>query len=55
MAGVGEPGLVLDDGMTIACASGAIRPTRIQRAGRPAMALDELLRGLAIPTGSLLD
>lgn len=54
LEGDSEPGLTIDDGMSIACARGAIRPTRIQRAGRPAMALNELLRGLAVPSGSLL-
>ncbi len=47
----GWPGQVLDDRLTIACGKHAIRPTRIQRAGKPAMALDEFLRGNAIPAG----
>lgn len=51
----GAPGLVLDDRLTIACGSGAIRPTLIQRAGKPVMALDDFLRGNAIPAGTLLD
>ena len=47
----GLPGLILDDQLTIACGKGAIRPTRIQRAGKPAMDVSELLRGKPIPAG----
>ncbi len=50
--GSGEPGTVLDDNLTIACGSGAIRPTRIQRAGKPAMDTADLLRGKPIPAGA---
>jgi methionyl-tRNA formyltransferase len=49
-----EVGIVLDDAMTIACGSGAIRPTRIQRAGKPAMFLADLLRGRPIAAGTSL-
>ncbi len=52
--GSGEPGVVIDDRLTIACGSGAIRPTLVQRAGRPAMAPTALLRGRAIPVGTKL-
>ena len=51
---VGTPGTVLDDALTIACGRGAIRPVRVQRAGRGAMTVAELLRGFAIPIGTLL-
>ena len=50
----GEPGTVLDHGLTIACGSGSIVPTQVQRAGRGAMRPDELLRGFVIPVGSRL-
>ncbi len=50
----GEPVTTLDERLTIACGSGAVRPTVIQRAGRPAMSVDELLRGRAIAVGVLL-
>ncbi len=50
----GDPGTVLDDQLTIACAIGAIRPTFIQRAGKPAMPTADLLRGKAIPAGTRL-
>ncbi len=50
----GTPGTVLDDGLTIACGQGAIRPLIVQRAGRPAMDTAALLRGRAIPAGTVL-
>jgi len=52
--GAGKPGEVLDDSLTIACGSGAIRPSTVQRAGRPAMAAGELLRGRPIAAGTQL-
>ncbi|WP_242115773.1 methionyl-tRNA formyltransferase [Sphingomonas lacusdianchii] len=52
--GAGVPGTVMDDALTIACAEGALRPTLVQRAGRGAMTPAELLRGFAIPEGTLL-
>lgn len=52
--GAGGAGTTLDDALTIACASGAIRPTLIQRAGRPAMDVASLLRGRAIGGGTCL-
>jgi methionyl-tRNA formyltransferase len=45
---------VLDAGLTIACGAGAIRPLRVQRAGRGIMTPAELLRGFAIPVGTRL-
>ncbi len=51
----GTPGTVLDDRLTVACAAGGgVRLTRLQRPGRGAMAADELLRGFAIPAGTVL-
>jgi methionyl-tRNA formyltransferase len=52
--GRGAPGTVLDDQLTIACDTGAIRPTRVQRAGRAAMTPAELLRGFALTVGTRL-
>jgi methionyl-tRNA formyltransferase len=51
----GAAGTVLDEHLTIACGAGAIRPTRIQRAGKPAMATIELLRGMPITRGTVLN
>jgi methionyl-tRNA formyltransferase len=46
------PGVTLDDALTVACNPGAVRATRVQRAGKPAMDAGELLRGRAIPKGT---
>jgi methionyl-tRNA formyltransferase len=53
-AGDGPPRTVLDDRLTIACGTGAIRPVTVKRAGRGAMATAELLRGFPIPAGTML-
>jgi len=50
----GTAGTVLDDELTVACGTNAIRPTLIQRAGKPAMPTAELLRGKPIPSGTIL-
>jgi methionyl-tRNA formyltransferase len=50
----GEPGMVLDDCLTVACGQGYIRPLKVQRAGRAPMRPGELLRGFAIPKGTVL-
>lgn len=47
-------GEVLDDQLTVACGTGSIRPTLIQRAGKPAMQTADLLRGKPIPPGTIL-
>ncbi len=52
--GQSAPGTVQDDALTIACGDGAIRPTLVQRAGRPAMATQVLLRGWTIAPGAQL-
>jgi methionyl-tRNA formyltransferase len=52
--GEGDPGLVLDDGLTIACGAGAVRLLRAQREGKGAQDAGEFLRGFAIPRGTRL-
>ena len=52
--GTGEPGVTLDDALTVACDDGALRLTMLQRAGKPVMAAADLLRGKAIPAGTRL-
>lgn len=52
--GSGIPGQVLDERLTIASGSGAIRPTLVQRAGRGPMKTEEFLRGFPLPKGSVL-
>jgi methionyl-tRNA formyltransferase len=52
--GSGEPGTVLDDHLTIACAQGAVRIVELQRAGKQPMQADEFLRGIPLKTGTQL-
>jgi methionyl-tRNA formyltransferase len=54
VAGSGVPGTVLDNGLTIACGDGALRPIRVQLPGRPAMDTDAFLRGHPVPPGTVL-
>ena len=49
-----SPGVTLDDALAIACNPGAIRATRVQRAGKPAMDAADLLRGRPILRGTRL-
>ena len=49
-----RPGQVMDDNLTIACGTGCIRPLKVQRAGRAVMSPADLLRGFAIPKGTIL-
>jgi len=53
-ASSGAPGEVLDGDFSIACGSGAIRPVRLQRAGKPAMDRAEFLRGRPVAKGTIL-
>jgi methionyl-tRNA formyltransferase len=48
------PGTVIDDRLAVACGEGAVRLTRLQRAGRAPVDLDAFLRGFAVPKGSRL-
>ncbi len=52
--GSGAPGAVLDDDFTIACGTGAIRPLRLQRAGKPVLDRAEFLRGRPVAAGTVL-
>ncbi len=57
--GSGAPGEVLDDQLMIGCGpsdgvAGALRLTRLQRAGKAPMAARDLLRGFPIATGTRL-
>jgi methionyl-tRNA formyltransferase len=54
VAGTSKAGTISDDQLTIACGVDAIRPAIIQRAGKPAMPTADLLRGKAIPAGTIL-
>jgi methionyl-tRNA formyltransferase len=50
----GRPGEVLDDCLNVACGTGILRPLQVQRAGRGAMTIGELLRGFPIAKGTVL-
>ena len=50
----GTPGTVLDDDFSIGCGSGAIRPLRLQRAGKPVLERSEFLRGRPVAAGTTL-
>jgi len=50
----GAPGTIVDNDFTIACGTGAIRPLRLQRAGKPVLERGEFLRGRAVAAGTVL-
>jgi methionyl-tRNA formyltransferase len=52
--GSGPPGRVLDDTLTIACGTGAVRLVELQRAGARAMKAEEFLRGTPIAPAGVL-
>ena len=54
-SGSGRPGQVLDDNLTIACGTGAVRLVEVQRAGGKPLSADEFLRGVPVAVGSYLD
>lgn len=52
--GEGAPGEVLDDRLTVACGTGAVRVTELQRQGRAAAPAKDVLRGFALLPGARL-
>ena len=50
--GAGALATVLDDKLTIACGSGAVRISYLQRAGKQPMSAEEFLRGAQITAGT---
>ena len=52
--GSGEPGAIQDTDFTIACGTGALRPVTLQRAGKPAMSLEDFTRGRPVTAGTTL-
>ena len=52
--GSGQPGVVLDDQLTVACGDGAVRVVELQRAGRQPMNAEAFLRGTPVARGSEL-
>ena len=52
--GGGEPGTVLTDDLAVACGTGALRLTRLQREGKGAMDAADFQRGNAVAIGTVL-
>ncbi|MBM7044459.1 MULTISPECIES: methionyl-tRNA formyltransferase [Rhizobium] len=52
--GTGAPGNVLTEDLVIACASGAVRLTKLQKAGGKLLASADFLRGTPIAQGTVL-
>ena len=50
----GTAGCVLDDKLTVACGEGAIRLTKLQRAGKSAQDAEQFLNGWPLPAGTQL-
>lgn len=48
----GEPGEVITDELTVACGEGALKLTKVQRAGKSVMEARELLKGFPLPPGT---
>lgn len=53
--GQGVAGTVLDDTLAIACGDGAVRLTKVQRAGKTPVTAEAFLRGVDVPVGTVLD
>ena len=51
----GAPGTILAKPLVVACGEGALAIERVQRAGRGPMSAAELLNGLDLPPGTVLD
>jgi len=54
-SGEGDPGMVLDDQLLIACGQGAVRLIRLQREGKGVMDAKTFLNGTDVPAGTALD
>jgi len=52
--GSGQPGVLLDDQLTVACGQGALRLLKLQRAGKGALEAEAFQRGYALPKGTRL-
>ncbi len=52
--GAGAPGTVLDEALTIACGTGALRLIEVQRAGKGRMSAREFQRGAGLKPGTVL-
>ncbi len=52
--GGGTPGALIGNDLTIACGSGAVRLTEVQRAGKQPVKADDFLRGVRVAPGQVL-
>ncbi|MGC1778187.1 MAG: methionyl-tRNA formyltransferase [Xanthobacteraceae bacterium] len=52
--GLGAPGRVLDDRLTVACGEEALRIVELQRSGGKPMPAEEFLRGTSVARGTIL-
>ena len=52
--GIGEPGVLLDDELTVACGGGAVRLVEVQRAGGKPLTARDFLRGVKLAKGARL-
>jgi methionyl-tRNA formyltransferase len=52
--GRGEPGTVIGEPLDVACGTGALRLTKVQRPGRRPMAVEDFLRGFPLRRGDRL-
>lgn len=50
----GTPGTVIDNRLTVACGAGALRLTRLQRPGKKPVPAADFLRGVELPSGTIL-
>ncbi len=50
----GVPGTVVDERLSVACGTGALRPLRVQRPGKGAVDTEAFLRGYPVPPGTRL-
>ncbi|MDM9626189.1 methionyl-tRNA formyltransferase [Rhizobium sp. S152] len=50
--GAGTPGEMLADGFVVACGTGAVRLTKLQKAGGKPLAADDFLRGTPVAPGT---
>ncbi|PPJ48004.1 methionyl-tRNA formyltransferase [Rhizobium sp. KAs_5_22] len=53
--GEGRPGAVLDQSLTVACGHGAVRLTRLQKAGGKPLDAADFLRGTPVSPGTVLN
>ncbi|MFK7869673.1 MAG: methionyl-tRNA formyltransferase [Roseobacter sp.] len=53
-SGQGSPGQVLSDPLRVACGTGAVELTRVQRAGKGPQSPEDFLRGWPLPAGTQL-